>query len=212
MERRRSRRRLALLVAALFFVGLVLAGLVFRSERRPTIRLSYPGASSLTNDLTPTIHGRTWSFERGANVTVTLSTGTGTGTLAQELTTQLDEDGRFSVTARRLDPGVYTAQVEVEPARAAARATFLVWELGRATSDATVAPGRLEGVSLVSAQERSPAGAVFDDPHDRIAVLSSATLNPTRWVSMGAWVRQRSSGGWQKVVAKPVTGEVAGQM
>ena len=199
-------------MAALFFVGLVLAGLVFRSERRPTIRLSYPGASSLTNDLTPTIRGRTWSFERGANVTVTLSTGTGTGTLAQELTTQLDEDGRFSVTARRLDPGVYTAQVEVEPARAAARATFLVWELGRATSDATVAPGRLEGVSLVSAQERSPAGAIFDDPHDRIAVLSSATLNPTRWVSMGAWVRQRSSGGWQNVVAKPGTGEVAGQM
>ena len=197
---------------ALFVVGLVLAGLVFRPEKRPTIRLSYPAASSLTNDLTPTIRGRTRSLERGANVTVTLSTGTGTGTLAQELTTRLDEDGRFSVTAQRLDPGVYTAQVEVEPGRAAARATFLVWRLGRATSDATVAPGRLEGVSLVSARERSPAGAVFDDPDDRIAVLSSAALNPTRWASMGAWVRQRSSGSWQNVVAKPGTGEVAGQM
>jgi hypothetical protein len=140
-----------------------------------------------------------------------LYTGTGTGALAQELTTQVDEEGGFSVTASRLGVGVYTVEAEVEPARTA-RATFLIWRLGRATGDATVAPGRLEGVSLISARERSPAAAVFDDPDDRIAVLSSPALNPTGSASMGAWVRQTGSGSWQNVVAKPGTGEVAGQI
>jgi len=198
-------------VAALFLVGLVLAGLVFRSERRPTIRLSYPGASSLTNDLTPTIRGRARDFERGADVTVTLSPGTGSDKPAQELATELDEDGRFSVTASRLAPGVYTVEAALEPQHEAARATFLVWRLGRVTDDATVAPGRLEGVSLVAARDESPAAAVFDDRDDRITVLSSPAVNPSRWASMGAWVRQSRSGGWQNVIAKPGTGELAGQ-
>jgi len=95
--------------------------------------------------------------------------------------------------------------------RTAARATFLVWQLGRVSDDATVAPGRLEGVSLAAAGDGSPAAAVFDDPDDRIAVLSSRALNPSRWASMGAWVRQHRSGTWQNVVAKPGTGELAGQ-
>ena len=95
--------------------------------------------------------------------------------------------------------------------RTAARATFLVWQLGRVSDDATVAPGRLEGVSLAAAGDGSPAAAVFDDRDDRIAVLSSPALNPSRWASMGAWVRQHRSGTWQNVVAKPGTGELAGQ-
>jgi hypothetical protein len=187
------------------------AAVVSRSESTPAIVLTYPADSSLTNDLTPTIRGRARGVERSTDVAVTLSTGTGSGKPAQELAAELDEDGRFSVTASRLTPGVYTVEAALEPQHEAVRATFLVWQLGRVTDDSTVAPGRLEGVSLLAAGDGSPAAAVFDDRDDRIAVLSSPAVNPSRWASMGAWVRQRRSGSWQNVVAKPGTGELAGQ-
>ena len=144
-------------------------------------------------------------------MTVTLYAGTGAGAPAQELEARLDENGDFSVTSSRLVPGAYTVEAAVEPERAAARATFLVWRLGRVSDDASVAAGSLEGVSLVTAREGSPSPVAFDDPEDRIAVLSSPALNPSRWASMGAWVRQSRSGTWQNVIAKPGTGELAGQ-
>jgi Concanavalin A-like lectin/glucanases superfamily len=189
---------------------LLLVGLVFRPESSPPIVLTYPAASSLTNDLTPTIRGRAEAAERG-DVTVTLYTGTDARAPAQELETELDDEGDFSVTASHLDPGVYTVEAAVGPEGATARTTLLVWRLGRVSDDAAVAPGTLEGVSLVPARDGSPAAALFDDRDDRIAVLSSPALNPSRWASMGAWVRQTRSGGWQNVVAKPGTGELAGQ-
>jgi hypothetical protein len=212
-ERRLGRhRRLVLLTIALCLVGLLLlVALVSRPEPRPSIALTYPAASSFTNDLTPTIRGRAGAVERGANVTVRLYAGEA-GAPAQELTTQLDENGEFSVTASRLAPGAYTVEAAVAPERAAARATFLVWRLGRASEDATVSPGQLEGISLVPARDGSPAAVAFDDRDDRILVLSSPALNPSRWASMGAWVRQERSGDWQNVVAKPGTGELAGQL
>lgn len=145
-------------------------------------------------------------------MTVELSRDSETGRPIQVLVASVGEDGEFSVPSRRLEPGAYTVEATFGPAGPDAAATFLVWPLGRATGDSTVAVGRLEGVSLVPGRDGSRVtAALFDEEDDRIVVLSSQALTPTRSVSVGAWVKQAESGTWQNVVGKPGTGEVAEQ-
>jgi hypothetical protein len=144
------------------------------------------------------------------DVTVELYRGAGTSAPIRGLVTTVDEDGGFSATGPRLEPGVYTAEAKLATQGAAARVTFLLWQLGRVTDNSSVAPGRLEGVSLVATRDGATAAA-FDDDDDRIVVLSSEATSATRSVSLGAWVKHDGAGRWQNILAKPGTGGEAEQ-
>ena len=112
-------------------------------------------------------------------MTVTLYAGTGAGAPAQELEARLDENGDFSVTASRLVPGAYTVEAAVEPERAGARATFLVWRLGRVSDDASVAAGQSRGRLARHRPRRIPVGGGFrrsGRPHCRPLVAGLEPL------------------------------------